>query len=252
MWSFSLTFSFRLCPFQAFPSSLVPAPLSSLFLPSGLVRMSLSANSSVGDNRKKLGELVIVVLRAVRPLSTLPSLPPPISSSPLIPSLLPSSALSPTQRHLTNVKLSKQDPYCTLTINTDKQRTAAIKKGGQHPEWDEQLKFDIYEDMQDQLLRASTSSNEDPDSLGRMSGKKEGKKVYDKGAKTMRLACYADAPREPELIGEAVFDLAKALNSGEDDGESRPPSVVTRAGREGLWTASDQGEREPRKASFEQ
>jgi len=75
--------------------------------------------------------------------------------------------------------------------------------------------------MQDQLLRTSTSSkgSEDPDSLGRSSGKKEGKKVFEKGAKTMRVACYADAPREPELIGEAVFDLAKALNTGEDDGE---------------------------------
>lgn len=75
--------------------------------------------------------------------------------------------------------------------------------------------------MQDQLLRTSTSSkgSEDPDSLGKSSGKKEGKKVFEKGAKTMRVACYADAPREPELIGEAVFDLAKALNTGEDDGE---------------------------------
>ncbi|KAL7414663.1 C2 domain-containing protein [Mrakia frigida] len=149
--------------------------------------MPSSPNSSTTDQRKKLGELVVVVLRA---------------------------------RHLTNVKLSKQDPYCSLTINTEKRRTAAIKKGGQHPEWDEQLKFDIYEDMQDQLLRTSTSSKSsgDPDSLGKSSGaKKEGKKVFEKGAKTMRVACYADAPREPELIGEAVFDLAKALNTGEDD-----------------------------------
>ena len=126
----------------------------------------------------------------------------------------PTSSL---QRHLTNIKMSKQDPYCSLTINGEKRRTAAIKKGGQHPEWDEQVKFDIYEDMHDQLSR----TKEDQDSLGKStsSTRRERRKVFDKGSHTMRVACYADAPREPELIGEAVFDLAKALNTGEDEGK---------------------------------
>lgn len=99
--------------------------------------------------------------------------------------------------------------------------------------------------MQDQLLRTSTSSKSsgDPDSLGKSSGaKKEGKKVFEKGAKTMRVACYADAPREPELIGEAVFDLAKALNTGEDDGESRSRFISTlRKGRRSRKSCSKEG-----------
>jgi hypothetical protein len=41
-----------------------------------------------------------------------------------------------------------------------------------------------------------------------------------KGGKTMRLLCYADDPREPELIGEATVDLAEVLSKGETDGES--------------------------------
>lgn len=37
----------------------------------------------------------------------------------------------------------------------------------------------------------------------------------------MRLLCYADDPREPELIGEAVVDLSEVLKKGETDGASR-------------------------------
>lgn len=36
----------------------------------------------------------------------------------------------------------------------------------------------------------------------------------------MALACYADDPREPELIGEAQVDLTEVLTKGETDGAS--------------------------------
>lgn len=45
-----------------------------------------------------------------------------------------------------------------------------------------------------------------------------------KGGKTMRLLCYADDPREPELIGETAVDLAEVLSKGETDGESASQS----------------------------
>jgi len=35
----------------------------------------------------------------------------------------------------------------------------------------------------------------------------------------MTLACYADDPREPELIGEATVDLTESLTKGETDGK---------------------------------
>ena len=41
-----------------------------------------------------------------------------------------------------------------------------------------------------------------------------------KGGKTMKLACYADDPREPDLIGEAEVDLTEVLTKGETDGKN--------------------------------
>ena len=40
-----------------------------------------------------------------------------------------------------------------------------------------------------------------------------------KGGKTMKLACYADDPREPDLIGDAEVDLTEVLTKGETDGK---------------------------------
>lgn len=34
----------------------------------------------------------------------------------------------------------------------------------------------------------------------------------------MKIACYADDPREPDLIGEAHVDLTEVLTKGETDG----------------------------------
>jgi neural Wiskott-Aldrich syndrome protein len=44
-----------------------------------------------------------------------------------------------------------------------------------------------------------------------------------KSGKTMKLACYADDPREPELIGETEVDLTEVLTKGETDGQSSCP-----------------------------
>ena len=35
----------------------------------------------------------------------------------------------------------------------------------------------------------------------------------------MKLACYADDPREPDLIGDAEVDLTEVLTKGETDGK---------------------------------
>ncbi len=35
------------------------------------------------------------------------------------------------------------------------------------------------------------------------------------------LGCYADDPKEPELIGETKVDLTEVLTKGETDGESQ-------------------------------
>ena len=36
---------------------------------------------------------------------------------------------------------------------------------------------------------------------------------------TMKVACFADDPREPDFIGEADVDLTEALTKGETDGK---------------------------------
>lgn len=35
----------------------------------------------------------------------------------------------------------------------------------------------------------------------------------------MKLQCFADDPREPDLIGETMVDLTEVLTKGETDGE---------------------------------
>jgi hypothetical protein len=42
-----------------------------------------------------------------------------------------------------------------------------------------------------------------------------------KGGKSMKVACYADDAKEPELIGEVVVPIDEVLKKGEVDGEPR-------------------------------
>ncbi|PPQ66287.1 hypothetical protein CVT26_010971, partial [Gymnopilus dilepis] len=114
----------------------------------------------------------------------------------------------PNKRHI-----GKQDPYCVVIVNGEKRRTKAIKRGGQHPEWDEEIRFTIFEDVDDVLARTANGDGTPPPPPP-----KDGKKAKSiKGGKTMKLACYADDPREPELIGETDVDLTEVLTKGETD-----------------------------------
>lgn len=122
------------------------------------------------------------------------------------------------QNHLPNKRhIGKQDPYCTVTLNSEKRRTKAIRKGGQHPEWDEEIRFTIFEDLDDVLARTAQGDATPPPPPP-----KDAKKTKQiKGGKSMKLACYADDLREPELIGECDVDLSEVLTKGETDGEPR-------------------------------
>ncbi|PPQ77311.1 hypothetical protein CVT25_010893 [Psilocybe cyanescens] len=114
----------------------------------------------------------------------------------------------PNKRHI-----GKQDPYCLVTVNGEKRRTKAIKRGGQHPEWDEEIRFTLFEDVEDVLARTARGTGTPP-----MPPPKDDKKIKKiKGGKTMKVACYADDPREPDLIGEVEVDLTEVLTKGETD-----------------------------------
>ncbi|KAJ7283811.1 hypothetical protein C8J57DRAFT_746134 [Mycena rebaudengoi] len=108
----------------------------------------------------------------------------------------------PNKRHI-----GKQDPYCSVAVNGEKQRTKIVKRGGQHPEWDEELRFTLYEDDVPTIGQDGTPPPLPP---------KDGKKNI-KGGKIMKLSCFADDPREPDLIGQADVDLTEVLTKGETD-----------------------------------
>lgn len=89
----------------------------------------------------------------------------------------------------------------------------------------------MYEDVED-ALSASASTNSLPPvppkdgSNGILPGTttaaelaaKSRKKGSGKGNKAMRIACYADDAKEPEIIGECVVDLTEVLKTGEVEG----------------------------------
>lgn len=97
-----------------------------------------------------------------------------------------------------------------VAINGEKQRTKVIKRGGQHPEWDEEIRFTLYEDDTEVISNGLDGTPPPPPP-------KDGKKNI-KGGAVMKLSCFADDPREPSLIGQADVDLTEVLTKGETDG----------------------------------
>lgn len=120
------------------------------------------------------------------------------------------------QRNLPNKRhIGKQDPYCCVTFNREKQRTRAIKRGGQHPEWDAEFRFKVFEDDEDERKPAKEGGTPPPPPPKKEDAKR---KRSIKGGMIMTITCYADDPKEPELIGEAAVDLTEVLTTGETDG----------------------------------
>lgn len=167
---------------------------------------------------REIGTLIVVVLRAVRTL--------PQTRHYMHPN-------SVRQNHLPNKRhIGKQDPYCLVVVNGEKRRTKAIKRGGQHPEWDEEIRFTLFEDVDDVLARTAQGDGATEAPPPPPKDDKKLKKI--KGGKIMRLACYADDPREPDLIGETEVDLTEVLTKGETDGN---PSLAS------FWASSHSTDR---------
>jgi hypothetical protein len=103
-----------------------------------------------------------------------------------------------------------------VILNSERRRTRAIKRGGQHPEWDEEIRFTLLED-DGEAVNLEMPPPPPP---------KHGKYAKTiKGGKNMLLSCWADDSRDPDLIGEATVDLTEVLTKGETDGRS--PSDCT-------------------------
>jgi hypothetical protein len=154
----------------------------------------------------EIGTLIVVVLKAV-------------SSQLLVSLSVVDLAHALLQKNLPNKRhIGKQDPYCSVKHNGELRRTKAIKRGGQHPEWDEEVRFTIFEEPEEERPPNLTNGTEGvPPPPPPKEDKKKDKKI--KGGMKMRVSCFADDPREPDLIGEANVDLTEVLTKGETDGE---------------------------------
>ena len=84
--------------------------------------------------------------------------------------------------------LYKQDVFAQITLDGVTKRTPVEEKGGQHPVWDAELRFPIYEGAS-------------------------------KDGRTMRIACYSKEPRSEEIIGQGQVDVSETLRTGEFDGQ---------------------------------
>lgn len=93
-------------------------------------------------------------------------------------------------------------------MGTEQQKTKPDKRGGQHPTWDEQLHFEIFDDMEDQLRKTELETG----TLSQVTAKQKSK-----ANKSLRVSCYADDNKEPEFIGEGIVDLTDTLRNGEFD-----------------------------------
>jgi neural Wiskott-Aldrich syndrome protein len=104
-----------------------------------------------------------------------------------------------------------------VVFNGEKRRTKAIHRGGQHPEWDEEMRFTLFEDDEGDIPQIEGLDAPPPPPK---KDSKTGKRKI-KGGKHLVVSVYADDPREPDLIGETKIDLTEVLTKGETDGEQR-------------------------------
>ncbi|GJE84670.1 hypothetical protein PsYK624_007460 [Phanerochaete sordida] len=113
----------------------------------------------------------------------------------------------PNKRHI-----GKQDPYCLVRFDGEKQRTRAIKRGGQHPEWDEEFRYELWEDDGPENVAPPGPNGTPP-----LPPPKKKGPLKIKGGRFLHVACYAEDLREPDFIGETKVDLTEVLTKGETD-----------------------------------
>ncbi|KAJ7911503.1 hypothetical protein B0H13DRAFT_2009752 [Mycena leptocephala] len=80
----------------------------------------------------------------------------------------------------------KQDVFAQVGLNGETKRTKVDIKGGQHPMWDEEIRFPIM------------------------------KGTGDKSRK-LEVSCWAKEPKKEDSIGQGFVDLAETLKTGEFD-----------------------------------
>ena len=93
-------------------------------------------------------------------------------------------------QHLHQPSFYKQDPYAQASLSGLKKRTKVDPKGGQHPVWDDELRFLVLADP----------------------GK-------DKVNRILEVTCYKNEQRGDDvLLGKGTVDIEETLKTGEFDG----------------------------------
>lgn len=82
----------------------------------------------------------------------------------------------------------KQDVFAQVTLQGVTKKTKVEVKGGQHPVWDEELRFPVTE---------QTAKN------GMM----------------LEVSCWSKEPRSDDVVGKGELDITETLRTGEFDGE---------------------------------
>lgn len=120
------------------------------------------------------------------------------------------------------VRIGKQNPFATISYRSTKKKTTAIERGGQAPEWDEEFRFEIREDG-DEGAKVALDKSGGVENVG--GGVEEippvtpVKRATGTMEKVLKIAAWADDPRDPKLIGEVHIDLVPILKKGAKDGE---------------------------------
>ncbi|KIK63709.1 hypothetical protein GYMLUDRAFT_40775 [Collybiopsis luxurians FD-317 M1] len=106
-------------------------------------------------------------------------------------------------RHLPDRHVcSKQNVYTRITFCGEILRTKVDIRGGQTPQWDEELRFGVWSETAD-AMNIPPSPTEG------------GFKVAD--AKLMKISIWEDTKGPDLLVGEGLLDVSQALHKGEFD-----------------------------------
>ncbi|EKM58259.1 uncharacterized protein PHACADRAFT_252455 [Phanerochaete carnosa HHB-10118-sp] len=81
----------------------------------------------------------------------------------------------------------KQDVFAQVTLQGTTKKTQTDIKGGQHPVWDEELRFSVVD---------------------------QGKKPI-----VMEVSCWSKESRTDDVVGKGELDISETLRTGEFDGE---------------------------------
>ncbi|KDE06197.1 hypothetical protein, variant [Microbotryum lychnidis-dioicae p1A1 Lamole] len=134
------------------------------------------------------------------------------------------------------VKIGKQNPYCTLTYGMHKKRTETVERGGQQPTWDAEFRFEILRDSAEQTGAISGATVNKLGGVASAAGtvSDDGKVLSGftntaptagtstlnadtRGRKILKLACWADDPKDPKLVGEGFLELDSTIKKGAFD-----------------------------------